>query len=114
MRETPVNGYGKTQISTTSVQSGEPEVNWFFERTPEIGQICFRNCYSTDHLHQDASTPEEIKKLGVLEERLVWTNCDAPRKGIRAKQFESSWWTSDELWHAKTTNWTQKNLLLEI
>ena len=34
----PVNKYGKTQISTASIQSDKPEGNRFFGRTPENGK----------------------------------------------------------------------------
>ena len=103
----------KTQISTDSLQSGDPEVRWFLGRSPEVGRRCFRNWCPTDHwtihIRQDASTPEEINKPGVLGERYVWTNCDTPRKGIRAKLFESSWWTLDEHCDAKITSWCNKD-----
>ena len=34
----------------------------------------------------------------------VWTDCDTPRKGIRAKKFRTSWWNSDEHLDAQTIN----------
>ena len=37
----------------------------------------------------------------------VWTDCDTPRKGIRAKKFRTSWWNSDEHCDAQTINWRQ-------
>ena len=65
-----------------------PEVNWFFGRTPEIGKRCVRSfCPSNHwpiHICQKASTPEENNKPGPLGERHVWTDCDTSRKGIRA------------------------------
>ena len=65
----------KTKIPTTSFQSSEPEVECFFERTPEIGKSCVRSCCPSNHrpIHicQDASTPEEVNKPGSLGERHV-------------------------------------------
>ena len=67
----------------------------FFGRTPEIGKRCFRSCCPSSHwaihIFQYASTPEEINKPGPFGERHVWTDCDTPRKGIRATQFGISW-----------------------
>ena len=49
----------------------EPEVNWFFGRTPESGKRCVRSWCPSNHwaIHtcQDASTPEKINKPGHLE-----------------------------------------------
>ena len=83
----------------------------FCGRTPEIGKKCFRGCcsikYWTIHICQDASTPGEINKSGPFAERLLWTVCDTPRTGTRAKQFGISWWNSDKYCDAQTTNWRQ-------
>ena len=111
IRETPFSGYGKTQISTTSFQSSEPEVNWIFGRTPEIGKRCVRSCCPSNHwpihIFLNASTPEEFNNPRPLGKRHVWTDCDTPRKGFRAKQFGISWWDSDEHSDSQTTNWRQ-------
>ena len=64
IRETSVNGYSKTQISTTGVQSSEPQVNWFSRRTPENSEICLRSFRSGNHwavhICQNATPREEI------------------------------------------------------
>ena len=49
--------------STTSVQSSEPEVNWFFGRTPEIGKRCVRSRCPSNHwpIHI-CQKPPQLKK----------------------------------------------------
>ena len=75
----PINGYSKTQILTTGLQSSEPEVNWFSRRTPEISERCIRSCRSSDHwaIHicQNASPPEEINQPGAFLEWHIWKDC---------------------------------------
>ena len=71
-RETSVNGYNEAQISTTGLQSGEPEVIWFSIRTPETCERCIRCCSSshhwTIHIGQNASPPDEINQPGAFGE----------------------------------------------
>ena len=78
----------KHKFPKTSCQSSEPEFNRLFGRTPEIGKRCFRSCgpsnHWTIHICQDAPTPEEINKPGLLEKRHLWTDCETARNGIRA------------------------------
>ena len=69
-RETPVNGYKETQLSTTGLQSGKPEVNWFSRRSPGTDERHIRSCRSRYHRTirklQNASPPVEINQLGAF------------------------------------------------
>ena len=57
-----------------------------------------------------AKMPHHLKKSinQAFAERHVWTDCDTPRKGIRAKQFGLSWWNADEHCDTQKTNWRQQ------
>ena len=79
---------GKHKFQQLVFNSANQKLIDFFWRTPEIGKRCVRSCCPSNHwpihIFQNASTPEKINKPRPLGERHVWTDCDTPRKGIRA------------------------------
>ena len=91
IREIPVNSYSKTQSSTSSLQSSEPEFNWLIGRTPETIKGCIRSCRSSNYnaipLFQNVPTFEEIDKPGAFGEWHVRKHFVASWKGKRFKGF---------------------------
>ena len=68
----PLNGYGRTQISTTSLQLSKPEVNRVSGRNPETSKGRIRSHHPAGcriiHICQGASMLEDINQTGAFGE----------------------------------------------
>ena len=110
IRESSVNSYSKTESPTTGLQSSEPEVKWFSQRTPEISERCIRSCRSSDHwtihIRQNASPPEEINQPGAFGEWHIWTACVTSWKIVWTESFRSFRWAANK--YSDATSHTTK------